>query len=401
MSENLDSNKLYKNNKESFLQDSIFFYDPCDFDALEAYLQDFGGKYLAPFTQSVDSEARFPKEGYEALRKYGIMGLLVPKEYGGFGGGFLHHAQTIFNLAQFCASTALCYVMHNGGVSCIRDYGSNWLKDSILPKIANGEIAIGIAFSESGHGSHFGKHDFKEKVNGDTRLLYGRKAFVSAAQYSDYYLTYSNSCEVEHGKNLWLVHKESENLIHEVGEWRGLGMRGNNSMPVQYNGVRVDSKWLVGAEGQGSECTKELNLYGLIGFSAVYSGIAMAAYKCILDYTKVRTYSSGETLADIEGVKSNIAEMYISLQSAISLLYDTARSKDRGDSGVYEKIMACRIYCANIAIEVCTKAMKIGGGKAYNKLLPLERYMRDALSAQVTSPTPDMLKVMLGTNLVK
>lgn len=370
-------------------------------EKLEEQVKAFGQKYIAPITQEVDAQGRFPKEAYDALRKEGYMGLLVPKEYGGLGGKNLEHSKICFHLATFDASAALCYMMHNTAVSAIATYGREEQKKELLPKIAKGELALALAFSESGSGTHFNKPDITEKNNGKTRILQGRKSFVTSAQYADVYLTFTNSCEKSGTRNNWLVANNAKNLLHEEGVWNGLGMRGNVSKPVQYNGVEVDNSMLLGQEGQGDEQAGIILMHFVTGLGAVYSGVANAAYECALNHAKQRKYTDNNALSDIEGVRVHLADMYSKCFSAKSGVFAAARNFDNGRDGAANDIFACRINATNIVMKVCLLAMRIGGGKAYSKLLPLERYLRDSLASQVMAPSLDVLKSWLGDALVK
>ena len=360
----------------------------------------FAEQHVKPYTEEVDRDGRFPNEAYNELRKQGYMGLIVPKEYGGMGGGAKEHAEVVHALSNYCATTGLCYMMHNVATKCIIKFGSEELKKEFLPKIAKGEVAIALAYSESGSGTHFGSPDMTETKSGDKIILNGRKSFVTSALFADYYLTLTNSCENKGTLNNWLVHNNSKGITHEENKWDGLGMRGNASMPVVYDNVELDTSYRVGKEGDGEAQAGDTALYFVTGLGAVYSGLAKAAYNCILDYTKNRKYTSGQSLADIEMVQVNLAEIYTKMQSAIALTFAAADSTDNNDSDALLKIFACRINSIEIAVEVCQKAMKLGGGNAYAKRLPLERYMRDALAAPVMAPSIDVLKTWLGKAIV-
>ncbi|TLD84519.1 acyl-CoA dehydrogenase [Helicobacter sp. MIT 11-5569] len=361
----------------------------------------FGKEYVAPLTKEADEHGKFPKAAYDALRKEGYMGLLVPKEYGGLGGGNFEHTQVCYALAQYCATTALCYMMHNTSVAGLCAIGSESLKQEFLPKISKGEIALALAFSESGSGTHFGEPDITEEIDGKNRILKGRKSFVTSAQNADYYLTYTNSCQNKGTKNIWLVHKDSKNLFHEENVWNGLGMRGNASKPVQYNGVNVSEDLRIGKEGEGESAAGVILMYFVTGLAAVYSGLAKAAYDCALNHTKTRQYTNKTSLSDVELVKIHLADMYAKVQSGIALALDAAKSFDNSCEDAVSKIFASRINATHNVIDVCTLAMRLGGGKAYSKLLPLERYMRDALASQVMAPSLDVLKIWLGDAITK
>lgn len=356
---------------------------------------------MPPHTESIDKEARFPKEAYDELKKQGFMGLLVPKEYGGSSGNCSHHALTCYTLAQFDASTALCYMMHNVATACIATFGTKEQKEEFLPKIAKGEISFALAYSESGSGTHFGLPDITETEAGEYRILKGRKSFVTSAQQANYYLTYTNSCKVNGGKNNWITPNDAEGIIHEEGIWNGLGMRGNVSKPVQYNDVKLHTKqYLLGKDGEGEAQAGVVAMYFVVGLGAVYSGVGKAAYECALSHCKSRKYTDGSSLADKELVRIHIAELYTKTQSQIALVYEAARAFDNKESDAMCKIFACRINATQLVMDICALAMRLGGGKAYSKLLPLERYLRDAFASQVMAPSLDILQVWLSDALL-
>ena len=149
---------------------------------------EFAKNNIAPYTQTVDCEAKFPQESFKAIKDKKITSLLVPKEYGGMGLGFYEHTQTILAFANYCATTALCYMMHNVATNTLIKYGSEDLKKEILPKIVSGEIMLALAYSESGTGTHFYIPEIKVEKDGSSLTMNGRKSFVTSAQYADYYL---------------------------------------------------------------------------------------------------------------------------------------------------------------------------------------------------------------------
>lgn len=372
-----------------------------DLERLESLSLEFGRKYVAPYTDAIDKEARFPKEAYAELKKQGFTGLLVPKEFGGSGGNCQNHALVCYNIARFDASSALCYMMHNVATAVISTFGTLKQKEEFLPQIAKGEITFALAYSESGSGTHFGSPDITETTDGAFRILNGRKSFVTSAQEADYYLTYTNSCEVSGGKNNWITPSNLQGLIHEEGVWNGLGMRGNVSKPVRYEDVRLETKrYLLGRDGEGEAHAGLVAMYFVAGLGAVYSGVGQSAYQCALSHCKNRKYTDGSTLADKELVRIHIANLYAKTQSQIALVKEAARAFDCEEPNAACKIFASRINATELVMQICELAMRLGGGKAYSKLLPLERYLRDAMASQVMAPSLDVLQVWLSDALL-
>ena len=372
-----------------------------DLENIESLSLEFGRKYVAPYADAIDKEARFPKEAYAELKKQGFTGLLVPKEFGGSGGNCQNHALVCYNIARFDVSSALCYMMHNVATAVLCAFGTLKQKEEFLPQIAKGEITFALAYSESGSGTHFGSPDITETTDGAFRILNGRKSFVTSAEKADYYLTYTNSCEVSGGKNNWITPNSLQGLIHEEGVWNGLGMRGNVSKPVRYENVRLETKrYLLGRDGEGGTHAGLVAMYFVVGLGAVYSGVGQSAYECALNHCKSRKYTDGSSLADKELVRIHIANLYTKTQSQIALVKEAARAFDCGDSNAACKIFASRINATELVMQICELAMRLGGGKAYSKLLPLERYLRDAMASQVMAPSLDVLQVWLSDALL-
>ncbi|MWV61969.1 acyl-CoA dehydrogenase [Helicobacter saguini] len=369
---------------------------------LESVTHAFARKYIAPFTKEVDSKGEFPREAYDAMRRLKFLALFVPKEYGGLGGGMRDYVTICYIFAQYCPTTALCYTMHSGGTLAIAKFGTDSMKAELLPKIANGEIVIALAYRESG--SHFGidmteKPESKNGVPGV--ILSGRKSFVTSSNYADFFLTYTNSHDVKGGRNNWLVSAKTPGLSVESSTWDGLGMRGNNSAPIVYNDVWVDSRYRIGSDGEGGTQTDFTMIYGILGFAGVYSGLGRAAFECILSHCKNRKYDDGSSIADVELVRLELADIYTKVASQHALTFNAVDAYERSDVNALRLAFAARLNATQNVLEICGLSMKLGGGIAYSKHLPLERYLRDSYASLAMSPTPDILKKWLGEDIVK
>lgn len=366
---------------------------------LDEFSRNFTKQFVEPHREKVDNEARFPIEAYTKLKECGFMGLLVPEEYGGLGAKSFEHAKICYYLAQGDASVSLCYMMHNVATSILVKYGTEHQKNMFLPKIANGEISLTLAYSESGSGTHFINPDMSESSiqNDEKRILNGQKSFVTAAEFADYYMSITNSCVSIGNKNNWIVPSNHKNLIHQKDIWNGLGMRGNVSKPVEYNGVDLSVKdYLLGKDGEGEEQLNFVALFFVAGLGGVYSGLGEAAYQCILKHCKTRQYTNGKFLSNNEIVRMNLATLYTKAQSQIALVKEATRAFDNNEDDANLKLFACRISATELVMDICSLAMRLGGGKAYSKLLPLEQYLRDCYASQVMAPSIDVLKMWLG-----
>ncbi|GHV04736.1 acyl-CoA dehydrogenase [Campylobacterota bacterium] len=357
----------------------------------------FAKKSVEPYTTAADKEGRFPKESFEALRQAGYFSLLVPKEFGGQGGSMADHTEVCLALAESCATTALCYMMHNVATQSIVASATEAMKKDKLPQIAQGKKIMALAFSESGSGTHFYLPEIAAKKEGDKFILNGRKSFVTTARFADEYLVDANAIGAE-GLDIWSVPLGADGISFEDAAWDGLGMRGNNSMPMVLNGVTLGERDRIGAAGAGGDSLNNVIApFFVIGLAAVYSGVATAAQNTAIEYAKSRKYPDGSVIAEIPTVQEHLAKIYYLTQSA---RHFTIAAAQKGASAAAD-LFAARINASENAVEVCRLAMKVGGGNAYAKRLPLERYLRDAYAAAVMAPSTDVLAIWLGQALSK
>ncbi|CAI6062030.1 acyl-CoA dehydrogenase family protein [Cohnella sp. JJ-181] len=361
--------------------------------------KDFAKSYIEPYTELTDKESRFPEESFKELGEKGFLKLLIPEEYGGLGKGIEEHAQACLAFAETCATTALCYMMHNVAVMCLVAHGSDELKKRIFTDIIDNGTFMALAYSEFGTGTHFYITEMTAEVNGDRTTFNGKKSMVTSASYASYYLVLAPSAEEGKIDN-WVFPLESKGLSFELAEWNGLGMRGNSSSPVRIDHVTLDSSHRIGAPGSGSEQVFTVVApFFITGLGAIYSGIALHMFAIAADHAANRRYPDGSTLSHIETIQIHIGEIYKQASAAKALTMEAARAGASGEADALAKILSARIFASEAAIECGRLAMRVGGGKAYNKALPLERLLRDAYAGQIMAPSADVLSVWLGKAL--
>lgn len=359
----------------------------------------FAKSYIEPYTESTDRESKFPEESFKELGKQGYLKLLIPEQYGGLGKGLEEHAQACLSFAETCATTALCYMMHNVAVMCLVTHGSEELKTRIFGDIVENGTFMALAYSEFGTGTHFYITELSAEVNGESTTFNGRKSMVTSASYASYYLVLAPS--VEEGMiNNWVFPLESQGLSFELSEWQGMGMRGNSSAPMRIDHVTLDSSHRIGAEGSGQEQVFNVVApFFITGLGAIYSGTALHMFEVASGHAANRTYSDGSTLSNIETIQIHIGSIYKQATAAKAITLEAARAGAGGEADALAKILAARIFASEAAIECGRLAMRVGGGKAYNKALPLERLVRDAYAGQIMAPSADVLSVWLGKAL--
>ncbi len=361
--------------------------------------KDFAKSYILPYTELIDKESKFPEESFKELGKKGFLKLLVPEEYGGLGKGLVEHAQACLAFAETCSTTALCYMMHNVALMCVLTHGSDELKKKIFTDIVENDKYMALAYSEFGTGVHFYNPEITAEVNGDNTTFNGIKSMVTSATYASYYLVLAPSVEV--GKiNNWVFPLEAKGLTFEMSKWHGFGMRGNASCPMHIDNVTLDSSFRIGSEGSGAEQVFNVVApFFITGLGSVYSGTAMHMFEIASNYAVDRKYPDGRSLSNIETIQVHIGNIYKNAAAARAITLEAARAGANGEADALAKILAARIVASEAAIECGRLAMRVGGGKAYNKSLPTERLLRDAYAGQIMAPSADVLTIWLGKAL--
>lgn len=361
--------------------------------------KDFTRSFIAPYTDQTDKESRFPEESFKKLGEQGFLKLLIPEEYGGFGKGLEEHTQACLAFAETCSTTALCYMMHNVAVMCLVTHGNDDLKKRVFADIIENGKFMALAYSEFGSGTHFYIPEMTAVVTGDLTTFNGKKSMVTSASYASYYLVLAPS--VLEGKiNNWVFPLEAKGLSFEMSGWQGMGMRGNSSCPMNIDHVTLDSSYRIGAEGTGEEQVFQVVApFFITGLGAIYSGTALHMFEVAGGHASNRKYPDGRTLSNIETVQVHIGNIYKQASAAKAMTLEAARAGANREADALAKILAARIFASEAAIECGRLAMRVGGGKAYNKALPLERLLRDAYAGQIMAPSADVLSVWLGKAL--
>lgn len=356
--------------------------------------KEFAVQYILPYAKEIDEKAIFPEKSFKQMGKNGYFKLLIPKELGGLGGNIKDHSDVVMAFASSCATAGLCYMMHNVALMCVLNYGSKELKEKICKEVVEDEIFLALAYSEFGTGTHFYKPEIKAEFKSDKATFNGKKSMVTSATHASYYavLTPSDSDGIDN----WLFPLDS-GIKFETNSWNGLGMRGNVSCPMSIDNVTLDKFYRIGKSGSGANQVFEtVAPYFVIGLASVYSGLCQNVLNYAVEKSTSRKYPDGSNLASIETVQIHLSQIYADTAAAVSLTQTAANSYLNGEADALAKILAARIKASLSAIEVATIAMKIGGGKAYNKKGAIERLLRDSFAGQIMAPSVDVLKVWLG-----
>jgi alkylation response protein AidB-like acyl-CoA dehydrogenase len=351
---------------------------------------------VAEHAARVDRTRAFPSESCNALGACGALGLMVPENLGGHGGNLAALAGASEAIARSCASTAMVFLMHSVTAAMLSAAGGERTEDK-LRAMARGETLGTLAFSERGTGAHFYAPELRaERQNGHLYVT-GRKEFVTSGGHADVYLVL---LQEEEGVFSAFIVERSSAGVQFLGEWRGLGMAGNSSIAMEFDGVQLEASARVGERGAGQDIVFSIVApYFLVGLAAVNVGIASAAASTATEHCATRRYEGGGLLADVQYIQQSIADMDVSVRSTRLLVEHAAAMADAGDPGALVPIMEAKVAACEAAPAVTQQALEVCGGRGYTPALPIERNLRDARAGAVMAPTNAVLRTWIGKAL--
>jgi len=341
----------------------------------------------------VDAEAAFPERTLRALRESGLLGLISAPEVGGRGAGPSAVAAVLERLARECASSAMVACMHYSGTAVIERHGPL----STRHEIAAGRHLTTLAFSEAGSRSQFWAPVGTATHRAGKVVLDASKSWVTSAHAADSYVWSSKPVAAEGQSTLWLVPRSASGLT-TGRRYDGLGLRGNDSVPVVAKGVAVEESARLGADGSGFGTMFETVLPTFcVGAAAVQVGLMESATAQSIEHaSRTRFENDGTSLADLPTLRAYLARMRIATDQARLLLEDTAQALECGRSDAVLRVLECKAAAGESATLVLDLAMRVCGGAAFRREVGVERRFRDARAGTVMAPTTDQLYDFIG-----
>jgi isovaleryl-CoA dehydrogenase len=362
---------------------------------------------IGPRAAQYDRQAEFPQTSLNALRDAGLWSMRVPQQYGGIGLDLVTTCLIVEEVAKKCPSTAMCYKMHLEAVEAISHIPTAYQRQRYIEPLLHGEV-----FAAAPGGEPHGKtgDDWTPvrqtvstlpRVAGGLLLDHVRKSYVTSAGHATHYVMF---CRVEGGRTEGppelLIFKHDEVEWQTIGTWNGLGMRGNCSVPMIFNGVVPEAN-LVGIELEDKSVpvmTKYMAPCQILTYGAAYLGIASGAFEIACAEGDQRFPSGGRRL-DNPIHQRRMAEMSVQIEAARALLHAAAAMADAGRTPSVLPFLQAKAVCAEVGIRVTTELMTMFGGTAFAGRLPFERYFRDARAGLVMGQANDVAYTTIGTLL--
>jgi alkylation response protein AidB-like acyl-CoA dehydrogenase len=352
---------------------------------------------LSTTAQATDREMLFPSVNVKLLREKKLLGLLIPKEYGGLEGDAELFVRVIQTVGSACASTGMVFVMHCTAVETIAKHQP--ANRALLEAAAAGHHLSTLACSERGTGANFYASFSTSTRSQDGYVLNGDKCFVTSGGYADSYVVSTRAVGSGDSINtsIYVAAKDAPGLSFH-GQWQGLGLRGNSSIALKLDNCYVPAQNLVGEMGAGLqiEMTTILPRF-LLGSAAVYNGVSQAAFDSAVSHIGTRVHvHTGDSLSMLPVVRHKVAQMKVALDSSVALTEKAARLFQSQSPEALVWLLEAKQLACRTAVNVANTAMETCGGIAYSDALTIERHLRDAQAGGVMAPTIDISLDLVG-----
>lgn len=349
---------------------------------------------LAHHAEDVDRQGRWPRESIAALGASGLLGLTAPGTCGGAGEGARTFAAVTCVLAEHCASTAMIYLMHVCATQAIAAAEMFPRREEVLRTVAAGRHLSTLAWSETGSRSHFWAPVSQAVVEGNTHRLSAEKSFVTSAGRADSYIV-STRCaggSDSLASTLYFVPADTPG-VHVGVAWNGLGLHGNASAPIRFEGVEVSESHRLSGEGAGFAVMVNTVLpWFQVGAAAVAVGIARAATEATRQHLLAAKLDHlGQSLAALPTLRARLAQMRIAVDVQQAFVERVAGLMECPGPETLLAVLESKAAAAETALQVSDLAMRACGGAAFGRRSTVERHFRDARAGAIMAPTTDVL----------
>ncbi len=363
--------------------------------------QDFADKELAPKAAERDETEEFPWDSLRKMGQLGLLGLVVPEEYGGSLVDTVSYCLALEEVARACASTSLIMAVHcTTGCFPILKFGTEEQKQRYLPKLASGEWLSGFALTEAGAGSDAAAVATTAVRDGDSYVLNGSKTFITSGDQARILNVFAS---VDRSKGLkgitgFIVDTQRPGFHVDCLE-KKMGMRASHTAQISFDNYRLPVEDRLGQEGEGFKIAMMTLDAGRIGIGAQAIGIARAALEAAKKYAQERV-QFGQPIAQLQAIQFMLADMATQVEAARLLCWSAALKKDRGERYTKEAAMA-KLFATEMSSQVCDMALQIFGGYGYVKDYPVERYLRDTRVTRIYEGTSEIQKVVIAGQLLR
>ncbi|MFT4968914.1 MAG: alkylation response protein AidB-like acyl-CoA dehydrogenase [Chitinophagales bacterium] len=363
--------------------------------------RDFAKKEVLPYRNEWDDKEHFPIDVLKRAGDLGLLGVLVPEEYGGSGMSYLEYVCVLTELGKVCGGFGLSVAAHNSlCVGHILHHGNEAQKRKFLPALATGEHIGAWGLTEPNTGSDAMRMQCVAKKEGNEWVINGMKTWITHALSADVYVILVRTGDLldSNGISAFIIEKGTPGLSANKITQK-VGVRASETAELYFDNVRIPAENLIGEEGKGFKQAMKVLDGGRISIAALSLGVAKGAYEASVAYAKERE-QFGKPIASFQAIAFKLADMATECEAAELLCMQAADMKNKGMNITKQGAFA-KYYASEIAVKNGNEAMQIMGGNGYTREYPAEKYLRDARLMVIGEGTSEIQKLVISRELLK
>lgn len=364
-------------------------------------IRDFANKHIRPYMMEWDETQKFPVDLFRKMGELGLMGVLVPTEYGGSGLGYFEYVTVVSEIAKVCSSIGLSVAAHNSlCTGHILYFGTEEQKKKYLPKLATAEWIGAWGLTEANTGSDSGNMRCTATKDGDGWILNGTKNWITHGISGDVAVVLARTGEPRTKDNCtaFIVERGTPGFMAGKKENK-LGMRASETAELIFDNCRISDAQRMGPVGDGFKQAMKVLDGGRISIAALALGISKGSYEASLKYSKERQQFD-QPISNFQAIAFKLADMATQIAASEALIYQAADMKNRGVKMTKESAMA-KYYASEACVRIATDAVQIFGGYGYTKDFPVEKFYRDSKLCTIGEGTSEIQKLVISRDIIR
>ncbi len=367
---------------------------------VQLMVREFARKEIEPVAARNDVESRFPTAIIDKMGGLGLMGMMVPAEYGGGGTTAVSYVLALQEIAYACAATAVTMSVNNLVCGPLLEYGTEEQKEKYLIPLASGETLGSFAITEPEAGSDAASVSTRAVLKGNKYIINGSKVFITNGGHAGTFIVIARLGDKprHRGMSAFIVERGTPGF--EIGpEEKKMGVRASSTVSLVFDDCAVPAENMLGGEGEGFKIAMTALDSGRIGISSQAIGIARAAFDEAIKYGSMRK-QFGRALVRNQAIQWMIADAARDIEAAHLLALSAAMAKDRGESFTRQASIS-KLFSSEAAVRICYDALQIHGGYGYTKDFKVERLYRDARVTTIYEGTSEVQRIVIANNALK
>ena len=364
-------------------------------------IRDFGALEIRPNMMEWDETQEFPRELFSKMGALGLMGVLVPVDYGGSGFGYLEYITALTEISKIDGSIGLSMAAHNSlCTNHILQFGDETQKKKYLPSLASGAWIGAWGLTEPNTGSDSGNMRTTAVRDDQHFILNGAKNFITHGKTGNVAVVIARTGEVgdSRGMTAFIVEKNTPGFTAGRKENK-LGMRASETAEQIFTDCRIHESQMMGKEGEGFIQAMKVLDGGRISIAALSLGIATGAFEAALKYSKER-HQFNQPISKFQGIAFKLADLATKIEAAKLLTHRAGDRKNKGLDVTRESAMA-KLFASEVAVEAANECVQIFGGYGYTKDFPAEKYYRDAKLCTIGEGTSEIQKLVISRSILR